>query len=100
MRFRQRVLAGERLQTNDVEAVRARLVAEGVINPRLKRAPKKQTSFVPDAELPDQHDAPEAASATAVEECQGPSSSESPALSPGDDALTAILSGPTQNEDA
>ena len=34
--FRTRVLAGERLQTNDVAAARARLAAAGVINPRRK----------------------------------------------------------------
>jgi ParB family transcriptional regulator, chromosome partitioning protein len=34
--FRQRVLAGERLQTNDVVAVRARLEADGIVNPRRK----------------------------------------------------------------
>lgn len=99
MRFRQRVLAGERLQTNDVEAVRTRLVAEGVINPRLKRAPKKQTSFVPDTEQPDRHDVPEA-TATAVEERQGPSFGESAALSPGHEAPAATLFGPAQHEDA
>src|SRR6185437_13485999 len=36
MAFRNRVLAGERLQTNDVAAARARLAAAGVINPRRK----------------------------------------------------------------
>ena len=36
--FRNRVLAGERLQTNDVAAARARLAAAGVVNPRRKRA--------------------------------------------------------------
>ncbi len=34
--FRTRVLAGERLQTNDVVAARARLAAAGIINPRRK----------------------------------------------------------------
>ncbi|HVC81004.1 MAG TPA: ParB/RepB/Spo0J family partition protein [Chloroflexota bacterium] len=36
MAFRTRVLAGERLQTNDIAAARARLAAAGVINPRRK----------------------------------------------------------------
>ena len=36
MAFRARVLAGERLQTNDIAAARARLAATGVINPRRK----------------------------------------------------------------
>jgi ParB family chromosome partitioning protein len=36
MAFRNRVLAGERLQTNDIAAARARLAAAGVINPRRK----------------------------------------------------------------
>lgn len=36
--FRGRVLAGERLQTNDVAAVRARLAASGIVNPRRKVA--------------------------------------------------------------
>lgn len=35
-RFRQRVLAGERLQSNDIAAARARLDAAGVTNPRRK----------------------------------------------------------------
>src|SRR6185437_3515206 len=38
MAFRNRVLAGERLQTNDVAAARARLAAAGVINPKRKTA--------------------------------------------------------------
>ncbi|MGH2345645.1 MAG: ParB/RepB/Spo0J family partition protein, partial [Chloroflexota bacterium] len=38
MAFRNRVLAGERLQTNDIAAARARLAAAGVINPRRKTA--------------------------------------------------------------
>lgn len=38
MEFRQRVLRGERLQTNDVAAARARLEASGIINPR-RRGP-------------------------------------------------------------
>jgi ParB family transcriptional regulator, chromosome partitioning protein len=36
MAFRNRVLAGERLQTNDVAAARARLAAAGIVNPRRK----------------------------------------------------------------
>lgn len=49
MAFRTRVQAGERLQTNDVAAARARLEAAGIINPRRKRAPMvgEQTTFVP-----------------------------------------------------
>jgi ParB family transcriptional regulator, chromosome partitioning protein len=52
--FRDRVSDGETIQTSDVTAVRARLAADGVVNPRRKRAmQKKQTSFVPpDALLP------------------------------------------------
>jgi ParB family transcriptional regulator, chromosome partitioning protein len=46
MVFRARVLAGERLQTNDVAAVRARLAAEGVIHPRRKIAREQHTTFV------------------------------------------------------
>ena len=38
MAFRARILAGERLQTNDVAVARARLAAEGKINPRRKIA--------------------------------------------------------------
>ncbi len=34
--FKQRVQAGERLQTNDVAVARARLEAEGIVNPRRK----------------------------------------------------------------
>jgi ParB family chromosome partitioning protein len=46
--FRARVLSGESVQTRDVQAVRARLAAAGIVNPRRKNVPpKKQTSFVP-----------------------------------------------------
>jgi len=42
-RFRRRVLAGERLQSNDVAEARARLAAAGVANPRRKGTGRSQT---------------------------------------------------------
>jgi len=46
--FRDRVRLGERLQANDMAAVRARLLAEGAIHPRRTRPPTPRTS---DSEL-------------------------------------------------
>jgi len=60
MAFRTRVQAGERLQTNDVAAARARLEAAGVINPRRKRSQGEQTSFVPEPSTGPSHDSREA----------------------------------------
>jgi ParB family chromosome partitioning protein len=40
--FRARVLAGERLQTNDIATARARLAAQGVINPRSTRMASRE----------------------------------------------------------
>jgi ParB family chromosome partitioning protein len=48
--FRQRVAAGERLQTNDVVSARAAMQAAGVLNPRRRgpgRQAQRQTKFVP-----------------------------------------------------
>lgn len=60
-RFRDRVVAGERLQTNDVAAARARLAAEGVINPRRKGgrpteppAPAGEQTALTGADTPEQ----------------------------------------------
>jgi len=48
MALRVRVLNGEAIQSSDVDTVRGRLSAAGVVNPRRKAArSKKQTSFVP-----------------------------------------------------
>lgn len=51
--FRFRVQSGERLQLNDIATARARLAAEGVVNPRRKRPPApEQTVFVPASDAP------------------------------------------------
>jgi ParB family chromosome partitioning protein len=93
MEFRNRVLAGEHLQTNDIAVARARLAAEGVINPRRKIArpdlpehalpsptavpfmpeqSEKQTSFVRPPEAQEQ-----------------PSSAARAGVAPGETALPA-----------
>lgn len=54
MRFHARILAGEHLQTNDIETTRALLAAAGIVNPRRKAVATKQTSFVPPIPIPNQ----------------------------------------------